>query len=103
MYNNDNRLPDSYISETRFMSFGRNGFYPVIYSHVDHPTKNLLTGMIIGDPQNMKGMEGKEITYTRPMEGVDRFTIESIRHAVYFRLIFGETPLKTVETAYEHT
>jgi hypothetical protein len=82
MYNNDNRLPDSYISDTRYMSFGRNGYYPVIYSHVDHPTKNILTAMIIGDPQNMIGMEGKEITYTRPVEGVDRFTIESIRHAV---------------------
>jgi hypothetical protein len=32
------------------MVYGRNGFYPALYSHVQHPKKNLLTAMIIGDP-----------------------------------------------------
>jgi hypothetical protein len=50
MYNNDNRLADSYLGQYKYESFGRNGFYPIIYSHVDIPKKNILTAMIIGDP-----------------------------------------------------
>ena len=51
----------------------------------------------------MKGMEGKEITYTNPVKGVDRFTIASIRHDIQYRLIFGQSPMKTVEEVFEHT
>lgn len=103
LYNNDNKLPTSYVSETRRMVYGRNGFYPALYSHVQHPSENLLTAMIIGDPQNEFSMEGKEITYSRPVEGLDRFTLESTRHRVQFKLVFGLNPVDTVEKVFEHT
>ena len=50
-------------------------------------------------------MEGKEITYSHPEEGLnlDRFTIESTRHHVQFKLIFGLNPVDTVKKVYEHT
>lgn len=48
-------------------------------------------------------MEGKEITYSRPVEGLDRFTIESTRHRVQFKLVFGLNPVETIEKVYEHT
>ena len=41
-------------------------------------------------------MEGKEITYSRPVEGLDRFTIESTRHRVQFKLVFGLNPVDTI-------
>ena len=62
LYNNDNDLPDSFISENERTVFGRNGFYPVIYSQ--HIAKNLLSALILGDPQREISMEGKEITFT---------------------------------------
>ena len=103
MYNNDNRLKDSFLSETRRIEYSRNGFYPVIYSHVKHPEQNLLTGVLIGDPQNEVSMEGKEITYTSPVDGYDRFTIESTRHRLMLKVVFGLSPVETVEKVYEHT
>ena len=57
--------------------------------------------MIIGDPQTEFSMEGKEITYSRPVEGLDRFTIESTFHRV--KLVFGLNPVDTIEKVFGHT
>jgi hypothetical protein len=51
MYNNDNKLPDSYITQLSYVTFGRNGFYPVIYSDTNYPNNTqMLTAVILGDP-----------------------------------------------------